>query len=79
MGIAAIVFTIGFLVGAVGLMLLASHSGDTGRRVAEYWLQAVAELLLAGVAACGVVGFFLSRRELEQRHGPDTAALADPA
>jgi MFS family permease len=78
LGIAAIVFTIGFLVGAVGLVLLASHTGDTGRRVAEYWLQVGAEFLLAGVAACGVVGFFLSRRGLEQRDGPDTAAFADP-
>ena len=78
LGIAAIVFTVGFLVGAVGLMLLASHTGGGGRRVAEAWLQAVAELLFAGVATCGAVGFFLSRRGLEERDGPDTTALADP-
>lgn len=78
LGIAAIVFTVGFLVATVGLMLLASHAGGFGRNVAEDWLQAVAELLLAAAAACGVFGFFLSRRGLEQRDGPDPAAFADP-
>ena len=78
LAIAATVFTVGFVVATVGLMLLASGSGDIGHRVAEDWLQAVSELLLAGAAACGAVGFFLSRRELEQRDGPDTAAFADP-
>jgi hypothetical protein len=78
LGVAAVVIAVGFLVGAVGLMLLASRVGGDGRHLAEYWLQAVAELLLAGTATCGAVGFFLSRSGLEQRDGPDTAALPDP-
>jgi hypothetical protein len=78
LGIAAGVITVGFLIATAGLMLLASHAVGGRRNVAVYWLQAVAELLLAGAAVCGVVGFVLSRRGLEQRDGPDTAAFADP-
>lgn len=77
-GIAAIVIAVGYLVATVGLMLIAAHAGGLGRDVAEDWLQAVGELLIGMAAACGAVGFFLSRRGLEQRDRPDTAALADP-
>jgi hypothetical protein len=82
--IAAIVFAVGFLFVSVGLMLLASQIGDNGRQQAEYWLQAVGQLLLAFAAACGAVGFFRSRRDAERRgrledgDGPDLSALADP-
>lgn len=78
LGVAASVFAVGFLVASIGLMLLSSSEGGTGRNKAEEWLQAVGQLMLAFAAACGAVGFFLSRRGLEQRDGPDTAAFADP-
>lgn len=77
LGIAAIVFAVGFLVVSIGMMLFASLAGS-GRTGAEEWLQAVAQLLLALAAACGAVGLFRSRRGLEQRDRPDPAAFADP-
>ena len=67
LGTAAIVFGAGFLVTSVGLMLLASQINGDGRSEAEYWLQAAAQLLLAVAAACGAVGFLLSRRDAERR------------
>ena len=67
LGTAAIAFGVGFLVTSVGLMLLASQINGDGRQDAEYWLQAVAQFLLAIAAACGAVGFFLSRRDAERR------------
>jgi hypothetical protein len=78
LGNGAAVSAFGFLLSTVGLLLLASHASGSGRSLAESWLQVVAEFLLAGVAVCGAVGLFLSRRGLEERHGPDTAAFADP-
>lgn len=75
LGTAAIMFGVGFLVASVGLMLLASQINGDGRSEAEYWLQAVAQLLLAIAAVCGAVGFFLSRRDAERR----AASPAAPA
>lgn len=73
LGSAATVFAVGFLIGSVGLMLLAAQSGG-GRIVSEEWLRAVAQLLLAFAAACGAAGFFRSRRDAEQRLSAYTAA-----
>jgi hypothetical protein len=67
LGIAASVFTLGFLATSIGLMLLASSEGGGGRNVAERWLLAVGQLMLALAAVCGAVGFFLSRRDAERR------------
>jgi hypothetical protein len=67
LGTAALVFALGFLVTSVGLMLLASQITGDGRSEAEYWLQAVGQLLLAGAAVCGAVGFFGSRSNAVQR------------
>jgi uncharacterized membrane protein YidH (DUF202 family) len=65
---AALGFTIGFLVVAVGLMLYAVGWQD--------WLDAVAELALAGAAAIGAAAFL---HPLEQRDGPDLPVLPNPA
>jgi hypothetical protein len=46
------------------MILLAWHASPSSRSNAEQWLQVVAELLLALAAACGAIGFFVSRREL---------------
>jgi hypothetical protein len=84
LGVAATVFALGFLVASVGLMLLASQITGDGRSEAEYWLQAVGQLLLAFAAVCGAVAFFGSRRDAERRgrledsDRPDLPALPDP-
>lgn len=67
LGIAACVFAVGFLAVSIGLMLLSSSQGGSGRNKVEEWLQAVAELMLALAAVCGAVGFFFSRRDAERR------------
>lgn len=64
LGSAAIVLALGFAVATVGMILLAWLADPSSRNEAEQWLQVVAELLLALAAACGAIGFFVSRREL---------------
>jgi cytochrome c biogenesis protein CcdA len=63
LGSAAIVFAVGFAVATVGMILLA-WQGPSSRNEAEQWLEVIAELLLALAAACGAIGFFVSRREV---------------
>jgi hypothetical protein len=75
LGIAASVFAVGFVATSIGLMLLAASEGGGGRNVAERWLLAVGQLMLALAAVCGAVGFFLSRRDAERR----ASASAAPA
>jgi hypothetical protein len=72
LGVAASVFALGFLVASVGLMLLASQISGDGRSEAEYWLQAVGQLVLAFAAVCAAAGFFLSRRGARLRGIPRT-------
>ena len=74
LGTASIVVGVGFLVAGVGLTLLASQINGGSRSEAEYWLQTVAQLLLAIAAVCGAVGFFLSRRDANRRRAAQTAA-----
>jgi hypothetical protein len=76
LGTAAIVFAVGFLVASVGLMLLASQVGGDGREVAEYWLRAVGQLLLAFAAVCGAIGFFFSRSDANRRTARLTTSAA---
>ncbi|HEU5242788.1 MAG TPA: hypothetical protein VFU33_00175 [Gaiellaceae bacterium] len=67
LGAAASIIAVGFLGAGIGLMLLSSSQGGTGRNKAEEWLQAVGQLLLALAAVCGGVGFFRSRRDADRR------------
>jgi hypothetical protein len=76
LGTASIVFGVGFLITSVGLMLLASQINGAGREEAAYWLQAVGQLLLALAATCGVVGFFRSRGDAENRAAAQAATAA---
>ncbi|HKD94440.1 MAG TPA: hypothetical protein VKB43_06990 [Gaiellaceae bacterium] len=84
LGIAAIVFAVGFLFVSVGLMLFASQITGIGREEAAYWLMAVGQLFLAFAAVCGAIGFFSSRNAANRRgrseegDGPDLPALPDP-
>ena len=68
LGIAAVVFAVGFAIAAVGLMLYAIQW--------QSWVVALSELALAGAAAVGAAAFF---RPLQQRYGPYLAVPPDPA
>lgn len=74
LGIAASVFAAGFVIATVGLMVLASQITGNGRIEAEYWLQALGQLLLAVAAACGAIGFFFSRGDANRRDAVTAAA-----
>lgn len=70
LAVAAIGLALGFLLDAVGQIILLYLSGSTDR-----WLDTVASILLAVAAGVGAAFW----RPLQQRHGPDLAVLADPA
>jgi hypothetical protein len=82
LGQAATTIGLGYLLSAIGAMVYAgSVPGleiDT-KAAAANWLSGVDYLGLACAAICAGIAFRASRPELEDRDGPDLAALADPA